>query len=56
TFVIMGVVLEYLQSFDPTRMSEFADMIANSTGVVLGLMLALTKAKFTLVNFEKWIR
>ncbi len=56
TFVIMGVVLEYLQSFDPTRMSEFADMIANSTGVVLGLMLALTKAKFTLVHFEKWIR
>lgn len=55
-FVIMGVALEYLQSFDPARMSEFADMMANSTGVILGLMLALTKAKYTLVNFEQWIR
>jgi VanZ family protein len=55
-FVTMGVALEYLQSFDPARMSEFADVVANSTGVVLGLMLALTKAKFTLLNFEKWIR
>jgi VanZ family protein len=55
-FVIMGVALEYLQSFDPARMSEFADMVANSTGVILGLMLALTKAKFTLLNFERWIR
>ncbi len=55
-FVVMGVALEYLQSFDPARMSEFADMIANSTGVVLGLTLALTKAKYTLVSFEQWIR
>ena len=56
SFVVMGVALEYLQSFDPARMSEFADMIANATGVVLGLMLALTKAKYTLVYFERWIR
>ena len=54
--VLLGVALEYLQSFDPNRYSEFADMVANSTGVLLGLMLALTGLKNCLLNFEKIIR
>ena len=49
--ILMGALLEYLQSFDPNRYSEFADMIANSTGVVLGLLLALTGAK----NLLFWV-
>ena len=53
--VCMGVVLEYLQSFDPARISDFSDMVANSTGVVLGFALALTRVKYGLVSFEKWI-
>lgn len=54
-FIVMGVALEYLQSFDPARMSEFADMVANTTGVVLAFSLTLTKAKNCLVSLEDWI-
>ncbi len=35
--VFMGVTLEYLQSFDANRYSEIADLVANITGVALGL-------------------
>jgi len=51
-FVLMGVGLEYLQSFDPERYYEFADMVANTAGVVLGLLLALTSAKNILLHIE----
>jgi VanZ family protein len=51
-FVFMGVALEYLQSFDPNRYFEFADMVANSIGVVLGFAIALTGAKNILLYFE----
>jgi VanZ family protein len=54
--VIMGVMLEYLQSFDPNRYYEYADMLANSTGVVLGLLVTLTWVKNCLIRFEKLIR
>ncbi len=52
-FVLMGITLEYLQSFDANRYSEFADMIANLTGVVLGFSIVLTAAKNTLLRIEK---
>ena len=52
-FVLMGITLEYLQSFDVNRYSEFADMIANLTGVVLGFSIVLTAAKNTLLRIEK---
>jgi len=52
-FVLMGVTLEYLQSFDPNRYFEFADMIANSAGVALGFSIALTGAKNILLRVEK---
>ncbi len=51
--VFMGVTLEYLQSFDANRYSEIADIVANITGVALGLALALTDAKNTLLRIEK---
>ena len=38
-FVAMGVVMEYVQSFDPARMAEFADMVANTSGVVIALFI-----------------
>ena len=53
--VIMGVMLEYLQSFDPNRFYEYADMFANSTGVVLGFLVTLTGVKNCLIRFEKVI-
>ncbi|MCK4674477.1 MAG: VanZ family protein [Gammaproteobacteria bacterium] len=52
-FVLMGITLEYFQSFDPNRYSEFADMVANSTGVALGFSIALTGAKNILLRIEK---
>ncbi|MBE9561194.1 MAG: VanZ family protein [Proteobacteria bacterium] len=54
-FVFMGVTLEYLQGFDPNRYFEFADMVANSTGVALGFFVALTSAKNILVRVERVI-
>lgn len=52
-FVLMGVALEYVQSLDPARMFEVADMIANTVGVALGFYLSLTRAKNCLVYFER---
>ena len=37
-FICIGIMLEILQSFTITRQFEFADMIANSSGVILGLI------------------
>lgn len=51
-FVFMGVALEYLQSFDPDRMAEFADMVANTTGVALGMALAMSSWRNVLVWLE----
>jgi len=52
-FVFMGMTLEYLQDFDANRYFEFADMIANATGVALGFSIALTGAKNILLKIEK---
>ena len=52
-FVLMGVMLEYLQSFDPNRYYEFADMLANSFGVALGFVITLTAAKNVLLGIER---
>jgi len=51
-FVVMGCFFELLQSFNVNRYAEFADMIANFSGVVLGFTVTLTKAKDTLVKIE----
>ena len=55
-FVFMGVLLEYIQSFDPNRTAEFGDMIANATGVAIGFYLALTNVKNTLLKIESWLK
>ena len=54
-FVFMGFTLEYLQSFDPNRYAEIGDMFANMTGVAIGFLLVLTKAKSILVQIENKI-
>jgi len=55
-FIFMGVALEYFQSFDPARMAELADMIANTLGVALGFYLSLTNGKNGLVKLEAWFK
>lgn len=53
-FVMMGVILEYMQSFDPARYYEIEDMMANTLGVVIAVFLAkMTAFKFFLVKFER---
>lgn len=42
-FVALGIVLEYLQALGGVRYFEWADMLANSTGVLLALVLAKTR-------------
>ena len=39
-FICMGIILEYLQNLTATRQFEYADMLANSSGVVLGVVLS----------------
>jgi VanZ family protein len=39
-FISIGIILEFLQGLTTTRQFEYADMIANSSGVVLGLILS----------------
>ena len=42
-FIGMGVALEYLQGMTGYRSFDVFDMLANSTGVVLGLVLARSR-------------
>jgi len=52
-FVSMGIVLEFLQGMSHQRSFEYLDMLANSGGVLLGLILAKTKVGTCLVVLEK---
>ena len=52
-FILMGLSLEYLQSFDPKRFAELGDMVANTAGVALGFFMSLSGAKNILLKIEK---
>lgn len=39
SFIALGVVMEIVQSFDPERMAEFADMVANTAGVLFAYVI-----------------
>ena len=52
-FVVLGLAMEYMQSFDPNRMAELADMVANTTGVLIGYMVTATGFKNVLLNIER---
>lgn len=52
-FIGLGLLLEYLQGFDPERYSETGDMFANALGVVAAVMLSRTRFRFILANFER---
>ena len=51
--IAMGVVIEFLQGWGGVRYFEYADMLANSTGVVLGYLLARTALGRVFVLIEK---
>lgn len=51
--IAMGVAIEILQGWGGYRYFEYADMLANSTGVVLGYLLARTALGRVFVLIEK---
>ncbi len=51
--IAMGVLIEFLQGWSGYRYFEYADMLANSTGVVLGYLLARTALGRVFVLIEK---
>jgi VanZ family protein len=52
-FLSLGLVLEYLQGFDPRRYSEMGDMAANALGVMLAAGLSMTPLRHALVRLER---
>ena len=54
-FILLGMVLEYLQALGGVRYFEWADMMANTGGVLLAFMLARTRFAFSLLWFERKI-
>ena len=47
-FITLGVTLEILQGLGGVRMFEYADMLANTTGVVIGYILTNGRQKYLL--------
>jgi VanZ family protein len=52
-FLSLGLVLEYLQGFDPRRYSEMGDMAANALGVMLAAGLSMTPLRHALIRLER---
>ena len=38
--VLLGIIIEWLQGFTPTRQSDVLDALANTIGILLGWLLA----------------
>ena len=55
-FCVLGIVLEYLQGMTDYRGFEYSDMVINSTGVVIGLVLARTRLQDGLRMFEALVQ
>jgi len=53
TFIAMGVVIEVLQSFTGYRSFEYADMAADTVGVLFGWILAQTPLRGLLQWLER---
>ena len=43
-FIALGIVMEFVQSFNPARMAEFADMVANTLGVIIAVLITRMSA------------
>ena len=54
-FLCLGLLMEFLQGFEPKRYSEVGDMAANALGVAAALVLSRTRVRFMLVRFERCI-
>jgi VanZ family protein len=54
--IAMGVVIEILQGLSGYRYFEYADMLANSTGVLLGFLWARSRYGRVFIFIENGIR
>lgn len=52
-FIAMGIVIEILQSYTGYRSFEYADMVADAVGVLLGWILAQTSLRGLLHWLER---
>ena len=52
-FIVLGITIEILQGLGGIRYFEYSDMLANTSGVVMGLLLTLGKRKDLLLSFER---
>lgn len=52
-FATVGVSMEIVQAYTPERLFEYADMVANALGVVIGLLLSATPLRGMLTAFER---
>lgn len=51
-FVILGIMLEFIQGWGGVRQYEVADMLANTTGVIAAWILAKTRFSRILLAIE----
>jgi len=51
--VLLGIGIEVAQGFTAYRVFEYADMLANSVGVIIGWVIAATPAASMLVFVER---
>ena len=51
-FCVMGIALEYVQGWTDYRGFEYSDMLINSVGVGLGLLLSYTRLQNGLILLE----
>jgi len=51
-FILMGMLLEVLQGLGTVRVFEYSDMLANSAGVLMALLITKGKLKNIIRAFE----
>lgn len=54
--ICLGISLEYLQGLSGSRMFEYADMLANTSGVLLGWGLSHGPLARILRRLDNWLR
>jgi VanZ family protein len=54
-FVGLGICLELLQGLTDYRTFSYSDILANGSGVLLGIILAKTHLSSMLVQFDTWL-
>jgi hypothetical protein len=51
----LGVILEFLQSWTGYRHFDFGDMLANTVGVLSGLLLSFTPLGMLVIWLDRWL-